>query len=236
MLSKQFVLVILASVFVSICGESIRAQEFALGARAVTSAANGLSVLQTKQAQADLGLTPAQIAAARVLQQEHISAMQKKIGGLRGQPEDESETIMQELTADMNKKIAGLLTPEQLKRHAQIMLQMRGYAAFLDPEVQVTLGLSDEQNSKVRGMRDEIVNEARALAAAPKDERKVAMLRYANYKDKALANVLRILTADQKKAWADLVGKEFQKSSPGGVPPKLPQLNKDGQSPRPPGA
>jgi hypothetical protein len=198
------------------------AQEPGPGAKAATEAVNALSLLQTAEAKADLNLTPEQLAALAKLREEHFAASSEKMRPLQGLSREElllkGEPIWQELAADVNERLAEIFDADQLKRHGQIMLQMRGYAAFLDREVQETLEFSDEQKAKISAIRDELVKEAREIFASTKDDRRAGNRKLIESRELANSEALSLLTDAQKKLWSERTGKEFKRPSLGANP------------------
>jgi hypothetical protein len=203
---------------------SAHAQEPGPGAKAATEAANGLSILQTAEAKADLNLKPEQLAALSKLREEHSAAASEKMRPPQGLSGEEllvkGEPIWQELAANVNARLAEILDADQLKRHGQIMLQMRGYAAFLDREVQEALEFSDEQKAKISTIRDELVKEARETLASAKDDRRAANKKLIESIERANSEALSLLTEAQKQLWSERIGKEFKRPALGAIPPQ----------------
>lgn len=67
--------------------------------------------------------------------------------------EDELRTQMAANAVAHEKVVAGVLTPEQLKRFRQISIQSQGLSAFDDPTIVAILHLSAEQRTKIRDMQ-----------------------------------------------------------------------------------
>jgi hypothetical protein len=118
----------------------------------------------------------------------------------------------------LGKALPEILTVKQARRLRQLERQRAGYGAFLEPENQRLLGLTDEQ----RGHVDAIV--AALLAKAPKsqppardnravpepnDRRDAEVEEYRKAEQAAADQILQLLTANQAKIWRDLVGESI---------------------------
>ncbi len=99
----------------------------------------------------------------------------------------------------INVDLAAILTPEQNVRLKQITLQVRGLEAMLDHDVAAELRLTEEQARVVR------------QAARPGPQSFVMAGAYGIVMRRAglPAQVLEVLTPDQKATWAKLVGSPF---------------------------
>jgi hypothetical protein len=80
---------------------------------------------------------------------------QKKMGDLREKMESQRK--------ETNKAIEGVLLDHQVKRLKEIFIQIRGEQALRDPEVQESLGLSQDQKNKIRSIL-EILNDDQKAA------------------------------------------------------------------------
>lgn len=92
------------------------------------------------------------------------------------------------------EKLAGILDGKQLARLNGLRLQREGAAGLLRPEVAKQLGLSEEQRDQLRQVQDKSRGQREA----------------------AEADMLAILTADQRQKLADMKGAEFQFPQPRG--------------------
>jgi hypothetical protein len=172
-------------------------------------------VVSPAQAQRGAGAGPAMYLAAKSVQDElKLSADDaKKIT-------DELGKIPREVRgAERAEKTQKILTdnlkPEQIKRLNQIMWQRGGIAAAMNnPEVQSALKLEDAQKEKIRGIQRE---GQQAIRDAAGDREKAAAAR-----KKMTEDIEAALTADQKKAWKDLLGAEFKGEIPRPRPPANP--------------
>ncbi len=203
-------------------GTAVPAQEAGPGGRAATEVLNGIGLLSRQTARAELGLSPRQIDEIRKLGKDYVATTSERLRPFVELPRDEyavkAEPIWQELAADANRRLVEILDAWQYQRYRQFMRQRKGYAAFLDPEVQEALELTDEQKARVVSIRDRYRDQSHQILATSKDDRQAALSRLREASEKANAEALALLTDDQKKLWADLVGPEFQEPGAGGVP------------------
>jgi hypothetical protein len=94
---------------------------------------------------------------------------------------------------ESKKALAGVLSPDQEKRFHQLQTQFKGVRAFLDPEVQSTLSLTNEQKDKINAIITGLAQKGVQLGDFEKSVQK--------------ANA--VLTDAQQKAWKGLVGEPF---------------------------
>src|SRR5262249_45743100 len=103
----------------------------------------------------------------------------------------------------LRKALPEILTVKQARRLRQIERQRAGYGAFLEPENQRLLGLTDEQRGKVEAIV------AALHAKAPKSQPPAGDAEGEEYRKAAKMatdQILQLLTANQTKIWRDLVG------------------------------
>jgi hypothetical protein len=145
--------------------------------------------------------------------------------------------IRAELNKELWKEIDTVLKPEQTTRVKQIFVQAMGVGAFTYPDVVEKLKLTDEQKGKIKEISDdfnmkrgEIMRAGRGgedeefiafqgrgqrgggaggqgrggFQLSPETQKKLDDLT----KD-TMTKIKDVLKDDQKKTWADLIGKEF---------------------------
>jgi Spy/CpxP family protein refolding chaperone len=172
--------------------------------------------LDNKSVQDELRMTREQIDKVHEALQKMGEGRKEIFAKLRDLGQEERIQKMQELTKAMteetNKLAASVLKPDQLKRFKQIELQQRSFQAFIDPEIQKTLKLSDDQKDKIKTLADDASKETRELfqnARGGGNTQDVGNKMRALRKD-AMDRVSSLLTAGQKKAWRDLTGEPFE--------------------------
>jgi Spy/CpxP family protein refolding chaperone len=171
--------------------------------------ATGAMLLGQKAVQEELKLTEDQIAKVREFGQKQAEKMKELFGG--GDREKMAEA-MKAAAAEGEKMVKELLKEDQAKRLKEIQLQVRGFQAFADEEIQKTLKITDEQKDKLKAIGEELAKDRKELFAGggfgnPETQKKMqALNKEAN--DKATA----LLTAEQKAELEKLSGKAFDTS------------------------
>jgi Spy/CpxP family protein refolding chaperone len=131
--------------------------------------------------------------------------------GFRDLSQEERVEKNRELTKAAETFAKETLTPEQHKRIKQIVLQQAGVMAFNGEEVQKELKLTDEQKEKIKTLADDMGKDMRELFQPggggdfQENMKKMAALR-----KEYLGKAAEVLTAEQKKQWADMTGKPFE--------------------------
>jgi len=179
----------------------VRAQGFFGGFRG-----NPLMLLGQESVQKELKLTDEQVKKADELRQKTREKFQEIFGG----DEAERPKKMQELNEENRKAIAELLSPEQNTRLKQIIYQQRGGTALTDPEVAKALGLSDEQQEKIKTINQETGAAMRELftpGQAPDDDTRKKM---DELRKSSGEKLLALLSPEQKTKWTALQGEPFK--------------------------
>lgn len=124
--------------------------------------------------------------------------------------------IQAELNKELWKDVEKVLKPEQYTRVKQIAVQAMGIRAFTDKDTVEKLKLNDEQKEKIKTITDENQQEQAKLGqemfqGGGFDQEKMQEFqkKQAELTKKAFDKAKEVLKDDQKKAWADLTGKEF---------------------------
>src|SRR5262249_36070872 len=133
--------------------------------------------------------------------------VQGKIRELVGQglSREEMGEKMRELNKpiqeETTKMMAGILTPEQEKRHKQIELQARGLGALNDPKVQEALKLTDEQKEQIKTISEDARKEGEALfqgiGFGDQEKFQAAMKKGATLRKESLEKAMAMLKDDQ---------------------------------------
>ena len=114
------------------------------------------------------------------------------------------------ISGEVNKALADVLKPEQMKRFDQIRLQAMGLQAFNDPDVQAKLKLSADQKDKLQGIAQDSQSQMREVFQSAGDDRAAAMTKITALRKETQDKALAVLSADQKGAWKDLTGEPFE--------------------------
>jgi hypothetical protein len=136
-----------------------------------------------------------------------------------------TEEQMEKIPAAVLKALGGVLDDKQMKRLRQIELQQRGPNAFLDPSLQKELSITPEQNGNIKTILDDSkkeIDEARKEGFGGGGFQKMATIR-----KEATEKVEGVLTADQRKAYKQLIGEEFKLEFKGGGGKNFGKKKKD---------
>lgn len=118
------------------------------------------------------------------------------------------------LQEDARAALADVLTANQYKRYNQLSLQRLGVLGMTLPRVERRLNLSDDQKKQIEKIHEDLIKEAQKVireafkeakgdvnAAARSADEKIQSLH-----KRSLDRATALLSADQKKSWADLSG------------------------------
>jgi hypothetical protein len=131
-----------------------------------------------------------------------------------------TEEQIDKIPAAILKGLSGVLDDKQMTRLRQIELQQRGTQAFLDTSVQKELKITPEQTGHIKTILSDSVKERQEIMAELKggggggfagiQEKLTALTKETTEK------VQGVLTADQRRAYKQLLGEEFKLEQPKG--------------------
>jgi hypothetical protein len=121
--------------------------------------------------------------------------------------------------AEQEKAVLAILTEGQQKRVKEIQLQLRGDEAVTSPEIQIALGITEEQKTKIKSIQDT----AREANAAVREKMQSGELDRAGVQAASLKNaqevkdeIHKLLTPEQIAKLKDMGGKPFVADPPAG--------------------
>lgn len=166
--------------------------------------------------QADLKLTDEQKARIAKIPDElltkHKDAIEKEQAANK-EAAEKSAARAAEIQTKVDALLEKHLTTPQRKRLQQMAVQMLGYTTFTNPEVAKALAITDDQKAKFAEMRAEGLEKANSLLpnggfgiVADSPDLTKYMEASRKIAQETVAKMVETLTADQKKAWADLAG------------------------------
>jgi len=178
-----------------------------------------LQLLNNESVRTELHITDDQKDKLKTFVEEQNKKLQDKMADLRGGCGNFGDPEFQKKMAEEGRKFAEeamkelkekkLLDDKQVVRLKQITWQQAGPQGTVnDEEVQKVVKLTGEQKDKFKTMTDEYMKDMRELrqAGGGEDAQKTMEARRKEMKEKSI----EVLTADQVKAWKELVGKEFE--------------------------
>jgi Spy/CpxP family protein refolding chaperone len=177
---------------------------------------NPMFLLTNKSVQEELKLTDAQTAKLTKMREDREAHMKKAFEEAKGDREKATE-LFKKLAEEGNKSAADFikaeLKPEQARRFHQIEIQAGGLNAFNRDDVKTALKLSDKQQEALKTLAAETqkdVSDIRKDAGRDREKLAAAQKKIDELNAKALEKAAEGLSADQKKAWKDLVGDKFE--------------------------
>jgi Spy/CpxP family protein refolding chaperone len=172
---------------------------------------SGLALLANKSVKEELKITEDQTKKIDDANKELRTKFQDKIREA-GMDREKMQAIFKERTAEGEKLAAGILTSEQGKRFKQLELQIQGFRALTNEDVQKQLKFTDEQKKAVEDLGKEVAKETQELfQGAGRDREKMAEARtkIQALGKKAMDTAAKSLTDEQKKTWSTMIGAKF---------------------------
>ncbi len=112
-----------------------------------------VGLLQAKQVQADLKITPGQLTKMNVAAAAHterLKAYQKTMEALGSVAKTPDRQRLQGMFEQLKKEVFAVLTPTQIRRLRELTLQRLGLISLTDPGVSKTVGLSSAQVARLK--------------------------------------------------------------------------------------
>jgi len=186
--------------------------------------ADPLQVLANSfQVQQDLGLAPHQIRNLQLASRNFLTQMQELMRP--GIPPEQARAAMQEQMEKTRPMIARELTPEQLGRLQQILLQIQGPCTVAaDPRAAAQLGLSPQTQAQAAAVCQQRGQQMRATfqPPAPGEPPCAAAARNRDLlmriRADSDARVLALFTPEQRRAFAQMEGRPLALEPP--MPPE----------------
>lgn len=174
---------------------------------------NSLGLLTNKSVQKNLKLTDEQIEKATKAATEQGEKRREKAQDFQGLEQAErmekQQALGKELAADAKKTTDALLKPEQSKRLAQIVLQTQGIGAYMNPEIQTQLKMTDEQKNKLKDIGEESGKQMMELREMFQSDREGAMKKMTDIRKETTEKATAVLTSEQKATWKEMTGEPF---------------------------
>ena len=184
-------------------------QAFAQGGRGGAGGTSSVTLTQQKSVQDELKLSEEQVEK---LKQVATKMRESFGGGGGGGDREEARKKFEEARQAAEKDMNGILSADQAKRLKEITLQQTGPMALARPDVAKEVGLTDDQQAKVKEIADAAAAEMRAQfqAGGAGGDREEARKKREAARKETSDKVLAVLKDDQKKAWEKLNGEPFK--------------------------
>ena len=175
-------------------------------------------LLNIPEVQKEIGVTEAQQKQVDEIVKELQEQARASFGGRGGgdgqskedrkKRSEEGRAKAEENAKKSEEKLAKVLDAKQMERLNQLRLQRDGVTALGRTEIAKQLGLSEEQQKKVREIQDAARPEGRG--GPPDGDREEFFKKMREKREKAQTDILAVLTTEQKTKWTAMQGKEFK--------------------------
>ncbi len=170
-----------------------------------------LGLFRNPQVQKELKLTEEQRTKLEQLGEQ----LREKFRGLgqelRNLSPEEREKRLESLNAEVEKELAKILNEQQLKRLRQISLQVEGLAALGRPSIAKEVGITEEQQAKIREILREAAEKRRAIfQQGPTGDPQARFQEMQKIRQWVDEQIEKLLTERQKKRWRELIGEPFK--------------------------
>ena len=145
----------------------------------------------------------------------------------RNASEEERREFFEKMQADreerskkMKMQLEEVLLPDQMERLEQIVVQVRGVAAFRDEEIASKLGITDAQKKELEEVGQKVREEMQAKGQELRDslrdggnrEEAFAKMRelFAEGQELAMEKAIAVLNSSQRAKYDDMKGKKFE--------------------------
>lgn len=179
-----------------------------------------LSVLEEESVATELGLSDDQkskIAGLIESSRPDFSQMMPLMMQMRSAETDEQRSALREQLGELTRapaekaeaELKSVLSDKQFTRYVQARRQRTGIRGLMDTEEAEALGLSDAQQQQLDEKARELFSQLRDLRRLPEDEQQAA-------REKMEADLLAVLTDDQRKKWEERLGPPIEGLSSSG--------------------
>ncbi len=165
-----------------------------------------LMMLSEKSVQTDLKLTAAQNKKVNAAMTKQNQSMQSTFN----LKPDQRLQKMQEIMQGSDKAADEILTADQKKRIKQISLQVQGSQAFTSAEVVSELKLSEEQQSKIKAIQENIGKQMGEMFQGKKLTPQAFEKKMAEIKKNSADQARNMLTSEQASTWSEMTGAPFR--------------------------
>jgi len=181
------------------------------------------SIARSKPLQEELKVDADQLeklTAALTKSREDSRELTQKLFSRDTTAEERTE-ITKKVKEISDKAVESVLKPEQVKRMHQLENQQAGLGLFTRADVVKTLSITDEQKEKIASINKDLANDRRELftpgaggarpggGGAGRGLDPEVLKKMEGLTKDALANVVKVLTDEQKTAYKDMTGEHF---------------------------
>lgn len=121
------------------------------------------------------------------------------------------------------KGTQNIFNDAQRQRYNQLNLQYQGPSAFLNPDMQKGLNLSDEQRTQLGQLRTQYDRQFQDFRTVDPTRRDDAMKRWETMQKETSERMRSILNEQQQKTWSQMTGEQFRFAPPFSNTPTPPR-------------
>lgn len=184
------------------------------------------ALLRMEEVRKELKITDDQTKKVEEIGQKLAEEMREAFSGgnqnLSEEERAERRKKMTEITAKGDEELGKVLEASQVTRLKQLRLQREGTAALVRAEVAKEVGLSDDQQTKVRDAIGDGRQNFQRLQGLSEEERTAKLAEIQKDREERQKKALDVLTDAQKTKWKEMQGAEF----------KFPEAKRGGQGGR----
>ncbi len=114
------------------------------------------------------------------------------------------------LSPEMVKSLKGILDEAQYKRFEELSLQQAGGFALMREETAKKLALTDAQKNELQELSQDMRADMQDIFSGGGGDRQAMMEEMRSLREDYGKDMLKVLTADQKKTWTAMLGKKFK--------------------------
>lgn len=162
--------------------------------------------ISQKSVQEELKLTEEQVKKIMEERKKYRDARE----ALQNAPAEEMDKKIQDLNREGEKAVASVLQLDQTKRLKQITLQQVGPLALGKPEYVKELSFSEEQQKKIKDIREEMAKEIAKAQKEKSGDPKEVRKKMGEVRHHASEQILKLLSDEQKAKWKEALGEPFK--------------------------
>jgi Spy/CpxP family protein refolding chaperone len=184
--------------------------------------ASSSQLLGTPEVQKELGVTDEQKGLIEDMVADIREKMREAFAGgggfqdFQNLSQEEQRKVMEEgrkKGEEVQKKaddmVAMILEPKQLELLQQLKLQREGVMALNRDEIAKKLAITDEQREKIRKIQEESRPQF-SFQQLSEEERRELFAKMRERGEKMNADIIAVLTPEQKSNWEKMQGKKFE--------------------------
>lgn len=180
----------------------------------------GFHLITMPAVQRELKLDEGQVAKAQKVAERMNARFNQDMGKMKGLNADERAKRVVTLAGphydEGMRELRAFLSPAQVDRFDQILFQLRGPMAMLEPKIAPALKVTNEQAQQVAALVVDTQREQQAAVREVGQDRQAAAVKMEAIASRANEKAAALLSPEQRKTWGRLVGEPFRPDFAGG--------------------